>query len=695
MEEKIKELYHNYLYRKLDLVFSRDEERKKYRDYYDNLYRLPEILKKDGKYYFVTYKVCAELNFNESLLNKMGFDRIYNFENGFYLVRNSMKYNFVNHYGSLISDEWFDEAWNFSHGFARVRNRNKYNYINRYGKLVSNEWFDEVEKLGFSNGYAHVENNDRHNYINTNGQIISSEWFDDVEESGFKYGYASVRRGKECNYIGTNGQIISDEWFDIVEKPGFEYGCAQVYKNRKYNYINTQGKLIFDEWFDHVYDFTTDLKIVEKNGKYNYINNEGKLISNIWVDMDGERLKCPIYENRRHEIVKSMYSSVHHRGFTSYEPVYIRPVWINKKKSFIAVFNGKILSAYDKHIFYKNYVLIKNKSFIEVDGKIIPFNISLDNYSVKKNIMGYRMFNKTERFNIKYEPIKVYGERYILCLDKNNVYLYDRFKDNYKLINHASKIIYDDNFIFDNENDKVYFINENEFLDITEYYNLKLRGEKDISIVPGIKIETLDSFTYTNSEEIDSVIKEDLSRKKQLEDEKREEEQLKNAIKEEKAIQKQEEDLRRNIEFSLSKLNELSKRKKIQKIKSKNILKREYNYYVFKPSVINHLRFFDLSIIDFHNVKVEGIDFRGTNVEIENLLDCYNRSLRNCNFEGISISPFTDFTGVDIRGCRFSREDNSHIIDSMPNFYDAVYDETTTYNGVPISKILNVKTKHL
>ncbi len=47
----------------------------------------------------------------------------------------------------------------------------------------------------------------------------------------------------------------------------------------------------------------------------------------------------------------------------------------------------------------------------------------------------------------------------------------------------------------------------------------------------------------------------------------------------------------------------------------------------------------DLANVEFTNVKVSGIDFRGTNIEIGgyNLKPqtVYNKDLSNCNFEGI------------------------------------------------------------
>ena len=64
------------------------------------------------------------------------------------------------------------------------------------------------------------------------------------------------------------------------------------------------------------------------------------------------------------------------------------------------------------------------------------------------------------------------------------------------------------------------------------------------------------------------------------------------------------------------------------------------------------------------------------------------KSLRNCNFEGINIPPFMDFNGVDIRGCRFSEDDDPKTFDGYnTSFKNAIYDSSTTYNGVPFDQI--------
>ena len=49
-----------------------------------------------------------------------------------------------------------------------------------------------------------------------------------------------------------------------------------------------------------------------------------------------------------------------------------------------------------------------------------------------------------------------------------------------------------------------------------------------------------------------------------------------------------------------------------------------------------------------------------------------------------------DFNGVDIRGSRFSDDNDPRTLDRMNvSFQNAIYDETTTYNGKSFSEIFD------
>ncbi len=52
------------------------------------------------------------------------------------------------------------------------------------------------------------------------------------------------------------------------------------------------------------------------------------------------------------------------------------------------------------------------------------------------------------------------------------------------------------------------------------------------------------------------------------------------------------------------------------------------------------------------------------------------------------VGPFMNFSGVNIRGTKFSDDTDSKTIDRMNSFANSIYDENTTYNGIPFTVIL-------
>lgn len=89
---------------------------------------------------------------------------------------------------------------------------------------------------------------------------------------------------------------------------------------------------------------------------------------------------------------------------------------------------------------------------------------------------------------------------------------------------------------------------------------------------------------------------------------------------------------------------------------------------VFLKSVDNHfeideefidislLRFLNLSLIDFQNVKVNGVDFRYTGARI-NPQTVYKKDISNCTFDERNIKFFDDFSGVNMWGTNFEECD--------------------------------------
>ena len=83
------------------------------------------------------------------------------------------------------------------------------------------------------------------------------------------------------------------------------------------------------------------------------------------------------------------------------------------------------------------------------------------------------------------------------------------------------------------------------------------------------------------------------------------------------------------------------------------LLVRIDDHYEINRNFVEYLRFLNLSMIDFTNVKVSGLDFRGSAARINPQL-VYKKDLSNGVFDVSNIKFFDDFTGVNIEGADFS-----------------------------------------
>ena len=213
------------------------------------------------------------------------FDDIWNFNEGFAVVKLNNKQSFINENGDLIcrGNLWFDGVRAFNNGFATVRLNGKYSFINTKGELIGdgNLWFDWADR--FNEGLAKVELNGKYSVINTKGELFGDGnlWFDHV--CSFNEELASVMLNGKWSFINSQGELIGNGnlWFDYVVR--FKEGLARVELNHKYSFINTKGELIGDgnAWYDHAYDFVDGSSLVNSNKKWYIINTMGETLRDV------------------------------------------------------------------------------------------------------------------------------------------------------------------------------------------------------------------------------------------------------------------------------------------------------------------------------------------------------------------------------------------------------------------------------
>lgn len=131
-------------------------------------------------------------------------------------------------------------------------------------------------------------------------------------------------------------------------------------------------------------------------------------------------------------------------------------------------------------------------------------------------------------------------------------------------------------------------------------------------------------------------------------------------------------------------------------VSEQTIFATKNDHLIILPVVRGILKYLDLSSVSFDNVDCRDMDFRGCNLGILfRPQKVYGKNLSGCNFEKVYFSIKTNFTGVDIRGCKFSDDDDNKTIDFvLPSLADAIYDETTTYNGISFPKFFSEDLKN-
>ncbi len=507
----------------------------------------------------------------------------------------------------------------------------------------------------------------------------------------FNEGFAAVQDDKlGWNFIDEDNNLISDDWYDKVR--AFSEGYAAVYKiGFGWNFIDSKGNLLCDKWNTYVEDFNDGYAIISPVDSFKDIfilDKNGKTIKTIYPEIS---FRYGLFHVTDRKKIGDKDQTI--LGFDG------KPLL--KWYASIDLFSGSIMCL-DKLADYRkvdNYTIVKNKNFIsfllrtEDEKDIIldksvatPKVIDLSDYKVRQTLSGYRLKKDKERYDVKFKPIKVFDSRYTLCMDGATLYLYDRFEEKYLNIGYTHDVTYDDNCIYNDSknNEKTILIYNQQEYDITNYYKKNLKGKK-FNIKKGFELISKDDFFVKNINEIKELIRK----------EKEQDDKIREASSLQELKEKDEESLLRNkeeqkntvkeIETLIERLEMLENQTgQKARIKVKNLFVEVGDHKEIKPMYLNFdmLKHIDLSLHSFNNVKIDGIDFRGCNIDLKPQ-EVYMKNLSNCNFEGMYIQPFTDFTDVDIRGTKFSN-DNNHktIYDGSLSFKDAIYDQNTTYNGI-------------
>lgn len=117
------------------------------------------------------------------------------------------------------------------------------------------------------------------------------------------------------------------------------------------------------------------------------------------------------------------------------------------------------------------------------------------------------------------------------------------------------------------------------------------------------------------------------------------------------------------------------------------LFEKNDDHLEIRKQFIPLLKYIDLSLVPFDNVKVSGIDFTDSNVYIDPQ-KIYNKDLSNCTFgdadkmdNSIPFSLYTNFSGVDLSGTVI----NDPNTEFKYNLDGAIVDDNTSINLVKFS----------
>lgn len=610
------------------------------------------------------------------------------FHSGFALYLSGLKlHNYYNFKGERLLDEDVDRAYNFNHGYAIV------------GK-----YFEEFDAI-------------KENLIDPDGNFVSDRWFDYVRLDKDKYVGYDLHDDIKSEIVSNNHYNVR---FDINGNNGYELaGCynssedivrvqdfsktdayIRVEFEGKCNYRKPNRKFLLEEGADEISSFKDGYALVKNNGKYNLVDMDGNYVSkNEWFDSI------------------SHYEYFNTRGY----------VVVYKDNKFnIMDKNGDLLSSWLEY--KKPFKPDEDKAF----SYVIMYTDLKDYTSEKVGIRHYKLSNGSKTYDLKYPPIRVY-DNYILCCKPGinpfgyfNSYIYYLYnKEDHKYYKIGCSIMerkikgkendvvvdcfsFDDNFIHDNFHKKTYLIYGSQIVEITDYYNKKLKDKRTVTVNKGLsKIKPLKEFGLGKDEKLDkefsdSEEQERIRREQIIKDLKTKEigALLAQYKSDEEGRQEAIRTLKDDIDLDLEKLewkiDLLAKLEtngaKVNKLRFNRLylFKNVDGHLEFRNSIIknNRLHMFNTSQETFENVKMDHLQFEGCDLRSIEPTKVYKQDMSHSSFIGIHFNPLTKWTNVNIIGSTFTDDNDPLTMDVMPAFADAIYDDTTTYNGYPLTSLI-------
>ncbi len=631
MQEKALELYQKYLSEQLDIVFNMEK------------YRADRKVVKPNE--LGSNQIYAYLNGRKEITD---VDGISDFVNGYAVVSKSHIYQTSPEHKEVTSREMWDIINEWHKKMNEIREENLH---------TSSKWLiPEPRRPDFvTNTY--------YQFIDKNYRSIIHDWghyrWFTTEPNDFHYGLASVESAywpnKVRTYIKEDGKpLLSDDIHD-----------HKIWFGDTYDFLGNVG-IVFDKDYQNISFLTQDGRYYKVNGPYTNFN----------VGWGRSNYKRTRFDQ---------------------ELVYTRE-------------NGKKLERKSTVYTNRSFIVLNKYDYEEGKEKNIFSNVvcisgNIKDYTFQKKHFNYVVSNSKDKFKLKYEPIRIYDGGFVICkVNDETLSLYDRNNNTYTPLGTIYDTWFDNNLIVNYDGDKVInasLIYNGKLIDITYYYKNSLMDVENFEqLNKNVELKTFDEYYSEYEDKIrrerrEELLKEDAKKAMELEQEKvKELTEIKQS--KEELMAKHEDVKNEGLSYIFKGLEILDNYQKatgkVERIDYKDIFIEVNGHKEIKPIILLNglLRIINLSTISFENVKVTGVDFRGCNVNLDPQ-EVYDKDLTGCNFEGVYFPVSVDFTNVKVYGCKFTNKNITTTFDLRPNnFENALYDENTTLNDIPIGELLDV-----
>lgn len=187
---------------------------------------------------------------------------------------NYNKYYLINKTGKEISEKRWDGIGGFSDGLALVKENLKWGFIDTQGNTVIDTKYDEASS--FTKATAIVKQNGKFFLINKKGEPVNGINYDAAGNPD--NGTFPVQKNNLTGLIDSKGNIIIDFKQNYSSLLYMTEDRVWASKDGKWGLLDNTGKALTEFIFDGANYFKNGYAVVMQNGKYGVINKAGRFV---------------------------------------------------------------------------------------------------------------------------------------------------------------------------------------------------------------------------------------------------------------------------------------------------------------------------------------------------------------------------------------------------------------------------------